>query len=128
LPGSVVIARGLTDRADGVGFKESPEKSLMADQPEGGDWTPGRTAEEWAKLRREDATKAIRRWEELLARKADPKECRAAEVAVFWAIWSYPKRPFDLDGKRYKTVSNSSGVSVSVTQTPPKRPRTKGPE
>jgi hypothetical protein len=87
------------------------------------------TSDERERYWREKKIIAIRRWEELIASKADPKECRAAGKAVFWAIWSYPKRPFDLDGKRYRWMSsNSKGNWISVTQTPPKRPRKKGSE
>jgi len=83
----------------------------------------GMTPDEWAKLFRARAIEAIRRWEELIAKGASTEECRIAEKAVFSAIWSFPKKPFDLDGKRYKGISRATGVAVSVTPTPEKKPR-----
>jgi len=79
------------------------------------------TADEWADRWRAQAVEAIRLWEGLIAKGASPEECRIAETAVFWAIWSYPKKPFDLDGKRYKGISRATGATVSVAQTPERR-------
>ncbi len=86
----------------------------------------GMTADEWAKLFRAQATEAIRSWEEIAAKPSvNPGECRAAELKVFWALWSFRGKSMIVDGKRYKGISRAKGLSVSVTPVPEKK-RKKG--
>jgi len=102
--------------------------SLGSREPVFGRETGWSTAEEQSKLNKTHAIEAIRRWEDLVAKGASPEECRTAEKAVFWAIWSDPKKPFDLDGKRYKGISRAKGLSVSVTPAPERKRKPKGGE
>jgi len=83
----------------------------------------GMSQDEWDKLFRAEAIEAIRRWEELIAKGASREVCRTAEMAVYDAIWSFPHKRFDLDGKRYKAISRAAGISVSVTPVPQKKPK-----
>jgi hypothetical protein len=87
----------------------------------------GHTREELESLSRRNAIGAIRRWEEVAAKPlAGSEQCRAAELEVYWALWSFPGKSIILDGKRYKGISRVKGLSVSVTPAPEKK-RRKGP-
>jgi hypothetical protein len=71
---------------------------------------------------RRNATWWIRRWEELRAKGgAGHPFCRAVELEVYWALWSFPAKSFVLDGKRYKGISRVNGLTVRVTPAPQKK-------
>ena len=82
----------------------------------------GLTGPEWEEVRKKNAIGSIRRWEEVAGKlRSSREECRAAELEVFWALWSFPAKSIILDGKRYRGISRAKGLSVSVTPAPEKK-------
>jgi len=113
----LVMPHGRPPTADAVGMTGEVPKFVY------GLHSGGMSQDEWDKLFRAEAIEAIRRWEELIAKGASREVCRTAEMAVYDAIWSFPHKRFDLDGKRYKAISRAAGISVSVTPVPQKKPK-----
>jgi hypothetical protein len=82
------------------------------------------TIEEWNKLFRTNAIKAIRRWEEVIANPlSNPDECRETKNAAFGALKCMgTSRSITLDGKRYRAISKGREIRVA----PPRRPKGEG--
>jgi len=97
------------------------------------DWPPvlglssgGMTSDEREKVNRANAIKTIEHWETLSSTAwSTAAERRAAEMAVYDAIWPYQSKGFVFNAKRYKAVSRAKGLSVRVTPVEEKKPRKK---
>jgi hypothetical protein len=82
----------------------------------------GVTGQELHELIRLQATAAIQRWEELTAKESSsPEERKAAKLAAFWALFPLGRKSFEVNGKRYKRISNRKGIDIRVTPAPEKK-------
>jgi hypothetical protein len=81
------------------------------------------TIEEWNKLFRTNAIKAIRWWEEVIANPlSNPDECRETKNAAIEALKCMgTSRSITLDGKRYHAVSAGREIRVTTVRRPKAR-------
>ena len=80
--------------------------------------------DELENLTRLQATHAIQRWEETnSSASATPQARKAAMWDVVRALFPMGRKSFDLNGKRYKVISNAKTTNIRVTPAPEKKKR-----